>query len=138
MSTPSDSYTVHQLLCDLVSEHESLGITPSSQTYLQENRAAMESVCSVNCGTQWGHCKVYFSCPPRAQILFDNSCWPCYHCSPKLHYLSHPAQNPYIGGFVSVHFSHSVVSDSLRPHESQHARPPCIRVFSNESVLHIR
>ena len=27
--------------------------------------------------------------------------------------------------FVSVQFSHSVVSDSLRPHESQHARPPC-------------
>ena len=25
----------------------------------------------------------------------------------------------------SVHFSHSVVSESLRPHESQHARPPC-------------
>ena len=72
-------------------------------------------------------------------------------------------------------FSHSVMSDSLRPHEPQHARPPClsptagvypnscllrvmlsnhlilcrplfflpsiflsIRVFSNESVLHIR
>ena len=69
--------------------------------------------------------------------------------------------------------SHSVVSDSLRPHEPQHARPPCpsptprvysnscpssqwchatisssviplpsifpsIRVFSNESALHIR
>ena len=26
---------------------------------------------------------------------------------------------------ASVHFSRSVVSDSLRPHESQHARPPC-------------
>ena len=26
---------------------------------------------------------------------------------------------------LSVQFSHSVVSDSLRPHESQHARPPC-------------
>ena len=26
---------------------------------------------------------------------------------------------------VSVQFSHSVVSDSLWPHESQHARPPC-------------
>ena len=26
---------------------------------------------------------------------------------------------------VSVQFSCSVVSDSLRPHESQHARPPC-------------
>ena len=27
--------------------------------------------------------------------------------------------------FSSVHFSHSAVSDSLRLHESQHARPPC-------------
>ena len=27
--------------------------------------------------------------------------------------------------FSSVHFSHSVVSDSLWPHELQHARPPC-------------
>ena len=27
--------------------------------------------------------------------------------------------------FSSVQFSSSVVSDSLRPHESQHARPPC-------------
>ena len=26
---------------------------------------------------------------------------------------------------ASVQFSHSVVSDSLWPHESQHARPPC-------------
>ena len=25
-----------------------------------------------------------------------------------------------------VQFSHSVVSDSLRPHEPQHARPPCL------------
>ena len=25
----------------------------------------------------------------------------------------------------SVQFSHSVMSDSLRPHESQHTRPPC-------------
>ena len=29
------------------------------------------------------------------------------------------------GLFSSVHFSHSVTSDSLRPHESQHIRPPC-------------
>ena len=27
--------------------------------------------------------------------------------------------------FNSVHFSHSVVSDSLQPHKPQHARPPC-------------
>ena len=35
----------------------------------------------------------------------------------------------------SVQFSHSVVSDCLRPHESQHARPPCpsptLRVHSD-------
>ena len=37
--------------------------------------------------------------------------------------------------FSSVQFSRSVMSDSLRPHESQHARPPCPsptpRVHSN-------
>ena len=27
--------------------------------------------------------------------------------------------------FSSIQFSRSVLSDSLRPHESQHARPPC-------------
>ena len=27
--------------------------------------------------------------------------------------------------WMSVQFSHSVVSDSLQPNESQHARPPC-------------
>ena len=27
--------------------------------------------------------------------------------------------------FRSVQFNYSVVSDSLRPHESQHSRPPC-------------
>ena len=39
----------------------------------------------------------------------------------------------------SVQFSRSVVSDSLRPHESQHARPPCPspspRVHSNSRPL---
>ena len=32
-------------------------------------------------------------------------------------------QNTFIG---SVQFSHPVVSNSLRPHELQHARPPCL------------
>ena len=38
-------------------------------------------------------------------------------------------------GWCSAQFSHSVVSDSLWPHESQHTRPPCPsptpRVYSN-------
>ena len=45
--------------------------------------------------------------------------------------------------FSSVQFSRSVVSDSLWPHESQHARPPCpsptsqssLRLTSIESVM---
>ena len=39
----------------------------------------------------------------------------------------------------SVQFSHSVLSDSLRPHELQHTRPPCPsptpRVYSNSCPL---
>ena len=39
---------------------------------------------------------------------------------------------------MSVQFSHSVMSDSLQPHESQHASPPCPsptpRVHSDSSV----
>ena len=41
--------------------------------------------------------------------------------------------------FSSVQFSHSVVSDSLRPHEPQHARPPCPKpttgVYTNSYPL---
>ena len=40
---------------------------------------------------------------------------------------------------VSVQFSHSVMSDSLQPHEPQHARPPCPspapRVYPNTCPL---
>ena len=39
------------------------------------------------------------------------------------------------GPISSVQFNHSFVSDSLRPHESQHASPPCPsptpRIYSN-------
>ena len=40
---------------------------------------------------------------------------------------------------ISVQFSHSVMSDSSRPHEPQHARPPCPspapRVYPNPCPL---
>ena len=83
----------------------------------------------------------------------------CFHSSAESN-LVYPS-------FSSVQFSHSVVSVSLQPHESQHARPPLsitnsrslpklmftslccplrllppippsIRVFSNESTLNMR
>ena len=41
--------------------------------------------------------------------------------------------------WLSVQFSHSVISDSLRPHEPQHARPSCPsqtpRVYPNPRPL---
>ena len=41
--------------------------------------------------------------------------------------------------FSSVHFSHSVLSDSLWPHGLQHARPPCssptLGLYSNSCPL---
>ena len=41
--------------------------------------------------------------------------------------------------FNSVHFSRSVMSNSLRPHDLQHARPPCPsptpRVYTNSCPL---
>ena len=55
------------------------------------------------------------------------------------------SENPFVNfnqrrpHFNSVQFSRSVVSDSLWPHESQHARPPCSsptpRVHSNSCPL---
>ena len=42
---------------------------------------------------------------------------------------------PRLVQFSSVQFNHSVMSNSLQPHESQHARPPCLSptpgVYSN-------
>ena len=48
-------------------------------------------------------------------VLIYNICFPL---SNLLVYMT-------VSRSISVQFSRSVVSDSLRPHESQHARPPC-------------
>ena len=56
-----------------------------------------------------------------------------------LHYIFLPLLSKIHWPFSSVQFSHSVMSDSLRPHESQHARPPCLsptpRAYSNSCPL---
>ena len=58
------------------------------------------------------------------------------HCRQILYPLSH---NGSPKAYSSVHFSHSVVSNSLRPHGLQHTRPPCPSanpgVYSNSCPL---
>ena len=44
----------------------------------------------------------------------------------SLHFSEPENWKGHILSFSSVQFSRSVVSDSLRPHELQHARPPCL------------
>ena len=43
----------------------------------------------------------------------------------------------FIHSISSVQFSHSVVSDSLQPHESQHARPPCPSPTPGVTQIHL-
>ena len=58
----------------------------------------------ILCPWKFSEFAICFSClHPKATIL---------HFSPLF-------------AFLSVQFSHSVMSDSSRPHELQHARPPC-------------
>ena len=45
------------------------------------------------------------------------------HCRQTPYHLSH--QGTPKSSFSSVQFTQSVMSDSLQPHELQHARPPC-------------
>ena len=42
-------------------------------------------------------------------------------------YMGKESKKKNVGKYIhtSVQFSHSIVSDSLQPHEPQHARPPC-------------
>ena len=74
----------------------------------------------AECGPGGGRVHPTVAFPPlssncRGQQFSRN--WVCFHqgCHHCVGWLQ----------FSSVQFSRSVVSNSLRPHESQHARPPC-------------
>ena len=64
-------------------------------------------------------------------ITFPILTWPlCHeaHCGSHILLFMYDSQDQHVSfniSFGSVQFSCSVVSDSLRPHELQHARPPC-------------
>ena len=70
--------------------------------------------CSNSCPlSQWCHPHISFSVVP-----FPLACSLSQHQG-LLQWVSSLHQ------FSSVQFSHSVMSDFLQPHESQHSRPPC-------------
>ena len=50
---------------------------------------------------------------------------PMRRICPSCYILGTSNQLSVVNVIGSVQFSHSVMSNSLRPHESQHARPPC-------------
>ena len=93
-------------------------------------------ILNINFGSMWDECNcavvwAFFG----IAFLWDwNENWPFPVLWPLLNF-------PSLHGvkFSSVQFSRSVVSDSLRPHESQHARPPCPSptpgVYSNSCPL---
>ena len=71
-----------------------------------------------------GTCAIAFAPYPSffCSWLFRNSSW--------VHFVfisfgSEFVPTAHAHSYYSVQFRRSVVSDSLRPHESQHARPPC-------------
>ena len=56
---------------------------------------------------------------PSPEVLLGGHIQKIYEKRSELHDFSHTQK------VSSVQFSRSVLSDSLRPHEPQHARPPC-------------
>ena len=90
---------------------------PSLQQWRHEN-------CRVSGLPWWSRVKTWPS-TAEGTVLIDG--W-----KTKIHMLCSAAKKKELWDLVlqqpqfsSVQFSHSVVSDSLRPHESQHARLPC-------------
>ena len=68
-------------------------------------------------GERW---TVHYSSNSSHSISISVRSW-----SPALYMVEGRCDTHKCVGLCSVQFSRSVVSDSLRPHELQHARPPC-------------
>ena len=84
-----------------------------------------------------GDCSHGIKTPAPWKKSYDQ---PKQHIKKQRHYFGNKCPSSQSYGFASsVQFSHSVMSDSLRPHDSQHARPPCPsptpRVYSNSCPL---
>ena len=79
-----------------------------------KNGKILETGCSFS-KVNWLHASV---------VPFRSSSCSLTHRSISHHFLKPTLRNG-VWLYLSVQFSRSVKSDSLRPHEPQHARPPC-------------
>ena len=138
---PSIHLCTHSFIYPSLPPHLSPSITFQSTWELGVRRVTLgEAVRSY----QHPHSRHSTPAPSRMPPLFDeppsHPPWevcicdrPC-SCSLLLHdthtpvavlpSLHHPPDAEKVNNFLKL-FSRSVVSDSLRPHESQHTRPPC-------------
>ena len=98
-----------------------MGIPDNFTCLLRNLYAGQEATVRTRCGTtDWfqigkGICQ---DC-----IFSPCLCMPSTSCE-MLYSVKHKLESRLPGQSVSQ-FSHSVLSDSLRPHEPQHVRPPC-------------
>ena len=94
---------------------------------MSQHRPTPHSVRYKSC--QFCLPKIHPSCPVvwawslALKVLFGRPASRLAHSNSSSLWL--PEIYAYLITFSSVQFSRSVVFDSLRPHESQHARPPC-------------
>ena len=97
-------------------------------TYAQSFQSCLTLCDPLDCSHQVPLFMGFFSREYCSGLSFPppgESSYPCLlHCRWILCSLSHLG-NPGEIQFSSVQFSRSVMSGSLWPHESQHARPPC-------------
>ena len=106
--------------------------------WLTQSCRFLFSLLSIfNFDFRFAHFLWYFSCSQLCFVLWFS--WLLLHfwsCLVTILISLHPKYRMYSEGTIinpklyflhlsSVQFSRSVVSDSLWPHESQHARPPC-------------
>ena len=88
---------------------------------------------SLASGSPWGRRESDVTLRLNKKLLEDRNCGKQedIFLTPSINVPSQPTPPTlifllYSHQLCSVQFSRSVVSDSLRPHESQHARPPCL------------